>query len=141
VPTALLPCVRKIIHRISDFVRPQEGEHAQSEEQHCHQQCCGCIGTTWERPLHVYKLHQLTPEPIEQRDAGSVRHPRSSSAILRKRILGVFLLVLCALMSTVYFYSRSTYLGSTDWPWFWVGEVIVGVLVVVGIVQVLRKGP
>jgi hypothetical protein len=60
---------------------------------------------------------------------------------LRKRILGVFLLVLCALMSTVYFYSRSTYLGSTDWPWFWVGEVIVGVLVVVGIVQVLRKGP
>ena len=62
MPTALLPCVRKIIHRISDFVRPQEGEHAKSEEQHCHQQCCGCIGTTWERPLHVYKLHQLTPE-------------------------------------------------------------------------------
>ena len=62
MPTALLPCVGKIIHRISDFVRPQEGEHAKSEEQHCHQQCCGCIGTTWERPLHVYKLHQLTPE-------------------------------------------------------------------------------
>ena len=41
MPTALLPCVRKIIHRISDFVRPQEGEHAQSEEQDCHQQCCG----------------------------------------------------------------------------------------------------
>jgi hypothetical protein len=83
---------------------------------------------------------QHEPEPIEQRDAGNVRHPRSSSAILRKRILEVFLLVLSTLLLTAYVYHRSTYLGRTDWAWFWVGEVIVGILVVVGIVQVLRKG-
>jgi hypothetical protein len=81
------------------------------------------------------------PEPIGQRDApGNVTHPHSK-LVLRKSILAFSLLVLCALMSTVYFYSRSTYLGSTDWPWFWVGEVIVGVWLVFAVVQVLRKGP
>jgi hypothetical protein len=83
-----------------------------------------------------------TPEPIEQRDAGNIRHPRSSSAILRKRIMGVFVIVLTALMLTAYVYYRSTYQrNADDWTWFWVGEVIVGVWLVFGIVQVLRKTP
>jgi len=85
-------------------------------------------------------VKQATREPIEQPDAGNVRDPHSRRAILRKRILSVFLLVLCALMSTAYFYSRSTYLGSTDWPWFWVGEVIVGGLLVFAVVRAFRKG-
>lgn len=71
----------------------------------------------------------------------SVKHPRLRSAILRKRITAVFALVLCTLVLTMYVYSRSTYLGSTDWRWFWVGEVIVGVVFVYGIVQVLTKTP
>ena len=83
-----------------------------------------------------------TPEPIEQSDARNVSHSDSRSAILRKRILAVFLLVLCALMLTMRDYYRSAYLrGAGDWRWFWVGEVIVGVWLVVGIVHVLRKKP
>ena len=87
-------------------------------------------------------LKRETPEPIEQRDAGNVGHPRSSSTILRKRIMGVFVIVLTALMLAAYVYYRCAYQRSAgDWRWFWVGEVIVGVLVVVGIVRVLRKTP
>ena len=87
-------------------------------------------------------LKRETPEPIEQRDAGNVGHPRLRSAILRKRILAIFLVVLCALMLTMYVYYRSAYLRSAgDWRWFWVGEVIVAVWLVFGMVQVLRKGP
>jgi hypothetical protein len=82
------------------------------------------------------------PEPIEQRDAGNVRHPRSSSTVLRKRITGVFIVVLTALIFAAYVYYRSTYLRrNNDWTWFWVGEVIVGVFLVFGIVQVLRDTP
>ncbi len=81
-----------------------------------------------------------TPAPIGQRDAGNVSCPRS--AILRKRILAVFLAVLCALMLTMYFYSRSAYLRSAgDWRWFWVCEVVIGIWLVFAAVQVLRKGP
>ena len=87
-------------------------------------------------------LKQETPEPIGQRDAGNVRHPRLRSAILRKRILAFFLIVLCALMLTMYFYHRSAYLRSAgDWRLFWVGEVFIGVWLVFAVVQVLRKGP
>jgi hypothetical protein len=87
-------------------------------------------------------LKRETSEPIEQRNAGNVRDSRSHSAILRKRILAVFFVVLCALMLTMYVYYRSAYLRSAgDWRWFWVGEGIVGVWLVFGIVQVLRKGP
>jgi hypothetical protein len=79
---------------------------------------------------------------MEQRDAENVGHPRSRSAILRKRILAVFLVFLSALMLTMYVYYRSAYLRSAgDWRWFWVGEVIVGVWLVFGVVQVLREGP
>lgn len=77
----------------------------------------------------------LTEEP----ELGNVRHSRSRSAMLRKRIGGLFLLVLSTLMLAISVYYRSTYLGSTDWGWFWVGESIVGVLLVFVIVQVLRK--
>lgn len=86
-------------------------------------------------------LKRETTEPIEQRDVGNVRHSHSRSAILRKRIFGVFLLVLSTLTLAMYVYKRSTYLGSTDWRWFWVGEVIVGVLLVSVIVQVFKKKP
>jgi hypothetical protein len=67
--------------------------------------------------------------------------PRLSSAILRKRILAALALLLMVLMLTIHNYRRSTYLRRTDWRWFWAGEVMVGVLVVVGIVQVLRERP
>jgi hypothetical protein len=87
-------------------------------------------------------LKRETPEPIEHRDAGNVRHPHSRGAILRKRILAVFLAVLCALMLTMYFYYRSAYLRSAgDWRWFWVGEVFIGVWLVFAVVQVFRKRP
>jgi hypothetical protein len=80
------------------------------------------------------------PEPIEQRDAGNVRDPHSRSAILRKRVFAVFVLVLCALMLTMYFYCRSAYLGSAwDWRRFWVAEVFIGVWLVFAVAQVLRK--
>src|SRR5882724_3819249 len=81
-----------------------------------------------------------TPEPIEQRDDENVRHPHSRSAVLRKRILAFFIIVICALMSTIYNYHRSAYLRSAgDWRLFWVGEVFTGVWVVFAIVQVFRK--
>ena len=72
---------------------------------------------------------------------GKIRHTRLRSAVLRKRVMSAFALVLMALMLTIYAYYRSTYLGSTDWRSFWFYEVIIGVLLVFGIVQVLRKGP
>ena len=71
----------------------------------------------------------------------SLQYARLRSAILRKRIMAVFAIFLCTLLLTVYVFSRSTYLGSTDWRWFWVGEVIVGVAFIFGIVQVLTKTP
>ncbi len=86
-------------------------------------------------------LKRETPEPIGQRDAGNVRHPRLSSAILRKRIMGVFLIVLSVLVLTAYAYYWSTYLGSTHWLSFWVREGMISVLLVFGIVEVLRKTP
>jgi hypothetical protein len=85
------------------------------------------------------RLKREIPEPIEQRDAENVSRQSSSGAILRKRISWGFRLVVSTLLLTAYVYHRSTYLGRTDWHWFWLGEAIVGVLVVVGIVQILRK--
>jgi hypothetical protein len=87
-------------------------------------------------------LKRETPEPIEHRDAATARHPHSRRAILRKRILAAFALVLLALMNTMYLYHRSRYLRSNgDWRWFWVGEVFTGVWLVFAVVQVLRRGP
>jgi hypothetical protein len=76
-----------------------------------------------------------TPEPIEQRDFGNVRHPHSRSAILRKRILAALALVLMVLIFTIHNYHRS----AGDWRWFWVGEVFIAVWLAFVIVQVLRK--
>ena len=43
-------------------------------------------------------------------------------------------------MLTMYVYYRSAYLRSAgDWRWFWVGEVIVAVWLVFGMVQALRR--
>jgi hypothetical protein len=87
-------------------------------------------------------LERETPEPIEQRGAGKVKHPLLSSDILQKRIMAAFALVATALMLTIYVYYRSAYLRSAgDWRLFWVGEVIVGVWLVFAVVQVLRNGP
>lgn len=86
-------------------------------------------------------LKRETPEPIEQRDDRNIRHPHSRSAILRKRIMSAFALVLMALMLTIYAYYRSTYLGSTDWRSLWFYEVIIGVWLVFAVVYVIRKGP
>jgi len=64
------------------------------------------------------------------------------SAILRKRILRVFIVVLSALMYAASVYYQSTYLRTAgEWRGFWVGEAMVGVYLVVGIVRVLRQAP
>ena len=87
-------------------------------------------------------LNRETPEPTEQRDARNARHPRLSSAILRKRIMSACAVVLLALMNTMYVYHRSRYLRSNgDWSLFWVGEVMTGAWLVFAVVQILRKGP
>jgi hypothetical protein len=49
--------------------------------------------------------------------------------------------VLCTLMLTPYAYYRSTYQGSTHWVSFWFREVIIGVLLIYGIVEFIRKAP
>jgi hypothetical protein len=72
--------------------------------------------------------------PIEQRDAGDIRHFHSRSAILRKRILAALALVLMVLMFTIHNYHRS----AGDWRWFWVGEVPIAALLVFVVVQVRR---
>jgi hypothetical protein len=87
-------------------------------------------------------LKQETPGPTEPRDDGNIRHSHSRSAILRKRIMAAFTLVLIALMLTIYAYYRTTYERSAgDWRGFWVYTVIAGVWLVFAVVQVLRKGP
>jgi hypothetical protein len=83
-----------------------------------------------------------TPEPIGQRDAENVGHPRLRSPILRKRILAFFIIVLTALMLTIYAYYRTAYERSAgDWRGFWVYTVLLGGWLVFVVVQVLRKGP
>lgn len=62
MPTVLLPRVRKTIHRVSDFLGPQDGEHSKGEKEQRHEHGCRCIGPTWECPLHIYKLHSFAPE-------------------------------------------------------------------------------
>jgi hypothetical protein len=87
-------------------------------------------------------LKRETPESIEQREAGNVKHPRLTSAVLRKRIMAAFALVLIALMLTAYIYHRSAYLrNASDWRLFWIGEVFIAGWLVFCVVQVLRKGP
>jgi hypothetical protein len=72
----------------------------------------------------------------------TVMHPRLRSAILRKRIMGVFIFVFGAVMLTVcYYYQSSDMRRNGDWSWFWGGEVIVGVWLVLRIVLVLRWTP
>jgi hypothetical protein len=64
------------------------------------------------------------------------------SAILRKRILGILLVVLTALMFTAYVYYRSTFSRRYgDWRWFWVGEAMAGAWLVVGITLILTQAP
>jgi len=82
------------------------------------------------------------PELIERCDAEKDRNPRLRSAVLRRRIRGVAGIVLIALVYSIYFFYRSTYLRNAgDWSSFWVGEVFVGVYLVFAFVHVLRKGP
>src|SRR3954464_8378025 len=57
----------------------------------------------------------------------SGKHRSLSSASLRKRIMGAFIVLLTALFFALYVYSRSAYLRhSGEWSLFWVGEVITG---------------
>ena len=87
-------------------------------------------------------LKRETPEPIEQRDAGNVKHPHLSSAILRKRVTAAIVLALITLTLAMSVYYQTAFLRRAgDWRWFWVGEAIVGAQLAYGIVQVLRKGP
>ncbi len=67
------------------------------------------------------------------------KHPASSRAILRRRILLVSIFVTSTLVWSIFRYYRSTYLGSTDWRWFWIGEMFIGAWLVAHIVQVLRR--
>ncbi len=77
---------------------------------------------------------------MDERDAGTTNDPHSSNAKLRKPILAVFLLVLGALISSMYVFYRSSYLRAAgDWRWFWGGEVFIGGWLVFGVAQALRK--
>ena len=53
VPTALFPSTGKTVHRAFQFVGPPDGEHSKREKERRHDQCCGCIGTTWVCSLHI----------------------------------------------------------------------------------------
>jgi len=56
--------------------------------------------------------------------------------------LAIFILVLLGLLNTLYLYHRSAYLRNNgDWRLFWIGEVLTGVWLVFGVVQVLTKTP
>jgi hypothetical protein len=83
-------------------------------------------------------LKRETVEPTEPPDAGNGNQPHSSSGNLRRRIIAVFGLVLGALMFALYEYDQSTYLGSTNWRWFWIKTVSIWIWFVFGIVQVIR---
>ena len=84
-------------------------------------------------------LKRETPEPIEQHDEGNVRRPRVT---LRKQILAIFVIVLSTVIMAVCVYFQSAYRrNASELTPFWVGEVMVGILLVVAIVDVLRKRP
>jgi hypothetical protein len=85
------------------------------------------------------RLEQETAEPMEQREAGNVGDARLRSAKVRKRVKEVFIIVLMALFSIMYFYFRSAYLRRAgDWRLFWIGESVLGVWVVVALVKAFR---
>jgi hypothetical protein len=65
MPTALFPSTCKIVHCASQFVGSPNGEHSKSEKERRHDQCCGCIGTTWVCSLHTYKIPQGWPKGCE----------------------------------------------------------------------------
>jgi hypothetical protein len=84
-----------------------------------------------------------TPEPIEQGDAASLGDTLSPSVILRKRVTAVFILVLAAVMLTIccFYQTKLVENGSTRRSWFLETVAVIGIWVVFGIVQVLRKTP
>ncbi len=86
-------------------------------------------------------LKQETPEPIGQREVGNVRRPSSSGAILRKRVVAVFVIVTSWLISSVATYYKCRYPGNIDWRGFAGYETIIGVFVIFSIVQVVRQAP
>lgn len=81
------------------------------------------------------------PEPVEQCKTGNVRNARLSGTALRRRIVGVFVIVFSILILTAYNYFHSRHLGKIYWGWFWGREVTLGVVLVFGIVKSLRKAP
>ena len=76
---------------ISDEVR--ENNKFKKKLKDAQQRECSCETKSYGQVSKSMSLKRETPEPIEQRDTGNVRHPHSRSAILRKRILAFFLLM------------------------------------------------
>lgn len=86
---------------------------------------------------------EMSLKPIEQRDAGNVKHSHPHSAVLRKRILAALAVLLMVLMFTLHNYHRSRDLqNAVDWRWFWAGETFIAAWLLFVVVHLLRrKGP
>ena len=85
-------------------------------------------------------LKREVREPIEQRDAGTVRQFRSISTAFRKRIVGILIVIWTALTFAIFVYYRTEYSRSgNDWSSFWVGEAIAGVWLILGIAVVFKE--
>jgi hypothetical protein len=84
-----------------------------------------------------------TPQAIDERRTGNTKYRHFSSASLGKRkVIGVFVLVLYSLIViTVSFYQAKS-VGSDGriWRGFWPLAIFIGVWLIVAIMRVLRKG-
>jgi hypothetical protein len=84
-----------------------------------------------------------TPEAIAERGTGSTKYARlSNHAMGKRKVIEVLVLVLIGLMYNIYiFYIGKWTLRAPIWGGFWFFTICIWVVVIVGIVQVLRKGP
>jgi hypothetical protein len=83
-----------------------------------------------------------TPEAIEERSSGYRNYPRWGNSVRKRKVIGVFIVVLCAVvLITGQFYVDKMIWGPRLWEVFWVFPILIGVWLIVGAVRVFRKGP
>src|SRR5277367_4316647 len=84
---------------------------------------------------------RATPESIEERGTGSTKSARLSNRAMGKRkVIEVLVLALIGLILNIYiFYLGKWMLRAPIWGGFWFCTICIWVLVIVGIVQVLRR--
>lgn len=82
-----------------------------------------------------------TPEAIGERGTDSTKHTRLSSRAKEKRkVIEVLAVVLAALMALVYAsYQSKLVLGRPIERGFWAFTIFIGIWLIIGVVQVLRK--